>query len=320
MSFLKRWFRPGGPAGTEESEDDRPDGTLGYNRAPAFYQYLMRRQYDDFARDYQTLPADGRELVINGIMSRPTLDYHLSTWASEQPDLAVTCLLRGINLTRQAWEARTAKLARDEPDQRARWFFDALQQARAYLTQAARLDPDDVLAPARLIPVLMGLEAGERTILTQLAVVKLRQPDHLGAHMATLLSLTPKWGGSVERMNAFADHHYADGRYPLLTALKLAALLEEWHEAKRTGDEETHRTFFDNPARRALVVGLHEQFNASPGESVQVPLVQNYFALLLLKVSEPQRARQIIRDLRGRMSIQPWQSVGITSYRALLQR
>jgi hypothetical protein len=112
--------------------------------------------------------------------------------------------LYGYRMVTLAWRARTAARARFVSREQFAVFHDRLRIAEDSFQEAVRLDPGNVPALAELLVTARGLGMGQAEAWRRFERVTHRAPHHRAAHGQMLQQLAPKWGGSLERMHAFA--------------------------------------------------------------------------------------------------------------------
>ncbi|OIN56555.1 DUF4034 domain-containing protein [Arsenicibacter rosenii] len=315
MSFFKRLFSPKAVA---VPKSGKPDNTLGFEQILLFTGLAEKGDFPTLEEAYRTAPWHEQSLIIEGLANQPDAQANLlEAWMGKRPDAHLPFLLMGAILTKEAWDARSSKLAKDVSPEQASAFFDLLKSARAALMEAIERDGNDPQCYSRMLPVLMGLEEEEEVLMAYFRQAKTLVPSHLGAHMAMLNALTPKWGGSHEQMDTFLTTYCDVKTWPLLTGVHLSAMLEKWIQLNFDGQEEAFRTYFDDAQRKQTVLALYKAYTDPENVGLQTYITRNYFALLLIRTGEKELARQEIRKLEGRMTMMPWKLVGIHNYATL---
>jgi hypothetical protein len=305
MSFFSRFFG--------NSSNDVADATLDFKPAKAFGKLIVHQQFTEAEQLYRGLSWEGRSLVLAGIHTAPgAFDGPAQQWTKTAPDLALAHLCYGLAQTHLGWEVRTNKVADDVTREQAMGFFEHLQRAFQHLELAESLDPQDANIHAALQPVYMGLESPQSDAEELFARMKQVEPTHLGGHMAMLNALTPKWGGSIEAMTAFAEAHYRDS--PVLVTLALGSLINEWEAFSMAKDIESYKAFFSLPDTRDRIQTLYEGFLAANDTSLLAPIPRNYFALVLRLAGFRKEFEQEVRAIRGQLYPHPWLRVGISTY------
>ncbi len=315
MSFFKRLFSP---KAVSVPESDQPDNTLGFEQMPLFTGMLAAGDFPALEEAYQAAPWHEQALVTEGLVNQLTSSAApLESWIARRPAAHLPFLLTGMILTKEAWDARSSKLAKDVSLEQTKVFVDLLNSARAAFLGAIERNGNDPQCFSRMLPVLMGLEEEDEVLMTYFGQAKALVPDHLGAHMAMLNALTPKWGGSTGQMDDFLTTYCDVNTWPLLTGVHLSAMLEKWIQLNFDGKEEAFRTYFDDEARKETVRLLFKAYTDPQDAGLQTYIVRNYFALLLIRTGEKDLARQEIKKLDGRMTMLPWKLVGIHNYTTL---
>ncbi|MFC5412682.1 hypothetical protein ACFPMF_25375 [Larkinella bovis] len=307
MSFFKKLFG---------NTDDEPDATLGYGKANDFRQLVRQRQFDKAEKLYNQVAWEGRSLIVAGISEAAACRDFIREWVKQVPDSSLANLCNGVVHTQIAWEHRTNQLAHRVTDDQATRFFEHLMVARQSLQKAEFLNPADPTILSALLPVYMGLELPLEESRELFDRLKQLEPTHLGGHIALINSLTPKWGGSIEDMTAFAETYQNDS--PVLITLALLSLINQWENHHLEGDYEAYKTFFQWDETKASIKRLYQQFMEQNDTSLLAPIARNYFAFVLIKAGFRQDYLAEVKKLRGKMYPYPWKRVGITTYSKLL--
>ncbi len=146
--------------------------------------------------------------------------------ATEQRDDADRMLLWGSALVAAAWFARGADDADHTTGEQFARLADLTRQARATLTEAARLAPDDAVPWSALMWCALGDPADDDEGDQVFAQVQARAPELFGANSIRLQMLSAKWYGSNEAALEFARAGRRDvpAGHPLLALIPLAHL------------------------------------------------------------------------------------------------
>ncbi|WP_424186428.1 hypothetical protein ACOBQX_01075 [Actinokineospora sp. G85] len=128
----------------------------------------------------------------------------------EIPDRPGAALLRASALCAAGWETRGAGLAADIDQDQFQGMADYLADARECVAEAAAADPADPVPWSVLLSCAIPLPTDpEEPGRAYLAVVS-RFPGLYSATVNRLISLTPRWYGSLEEMYGFATAHVED--------------------------------------------------------------------------------------------------------------
>ncbi len=125
------------------------------------------------------------------------------------PNEAGVLALKGQVYIEWAWEARGGGWANTVTPQGWADMADRLKVARASLSRACDLDPDDAGPPTAMITVEMGQQNGRAAMEAWFDKAMAADPDDVRACQAKLLYLEPKWHGSADDLLAFG-HQCAD--------------------------------------------------------------------------------------------------------------
>jgi hypothetical protein len=242
---------------------------------------------------YAAIRALGR-----GTGRPPQLDH----WLAERPESFYAHLVNTAQLTRWAWDARSAKPANQVSTFAFDIFHRRLGEARASSQLAARLRPDQALPWALQINPGRGLglpHAEQAEIFAQCIA---RAPGLVEAYTDRLSSICQKWGGSHEAMFAFAREHAAR---PELALLMPMAHLE-------------YMLTLDDPEAEAYRNNLRPQeeiataFAAAESCAEHTARIRNgnVFAMVQYWFGMPALARRAMRMTDGIVTEMPWLYIG----------
>ena len=120
------------------------------------------------------------------------------------PEDPLALTVAGARHSAWAWEARTGSRATQVSEEQFRIFHDRLGAAEELLYTAAELDPESAAPWYTLCIISRGLEHGADVTRRRFDAGVRRAPGHVGLHRQMLQQLCAKWGGSHEKMHAFA--------------------------------------------------------------------------------------------------------------------
>lgn len=196
----------------------------------AVRQALLARSYDaldrvlaaygdtvqrDYRVEYRLFDAYGAFGV-----AVPVLEPRLNEWVRLRPKSVAALLARAAFYRASGWDARGAALSRETTSQQFQRMNGFFQRAAADLTTAHRLDPKSIVAYRLMID--MAATQGRIRISRQMLDSALKiQPYSFLLRLAHMHNLLPRWGGSYDAMEEFANESapYAK-RNPRLKALK----------------------------------------------------------------------------------------------------
>lgn len=293
---------------------ERIDRSLGFVRINEFRNYLLTEAYDKFERGYDLLPWADRTLLIEGCCSEPEYADAIERWAKTHRESQQAHLFMGAMLTHRAWEIRTAQTADKVTMMQKERFRDMLQIALEHLEFADEVNPNDPETCARIVRVLMGLDAKEDIVERWFLSAKFMETNHLQAHLAMLTYLAPKWHGNSSLMHGFANKHYLASDKGILSVLPLFALVEEWVYLGISGAAQAHADFFKEGYRRTYILQVQAKFMEYPESAVLTPIFYNYLAFLLLQIGEPEIVRAIAPNFAtDKMTEFPWAYINVNT-------
>jgi len=196
----------------------------------AMRRLLMNRSYDTLdlvlsayadsvVRDYRLEYRLFDAYAAFGV-ALPVLEPRLNEWVSQRPTSAAALIARGTFYSASGWNARGAKIAlHTSRDQFARMnsFF---RRAASDLNAGLRLSPNSIVAYRELISNNFG-ESDPDTSRELLDKALKIQPLSFRLRATYMHNLLPRWGGSYEEMERFAQESapYA-ARNPRIRALQ----------------------------------------------------------------------------------------------------
>lgn len=129
----------------------------------------------------------------------------LNEWVASKPDLHWPLLARGVFYKDYAWYFRGSGYA--DTVSKASWegFIENMEKAQADLEAAQQLNPRDPEPSVQLISVAGGLSLGAEKMRQYYEQALAINPVHLGARYGLLNFLQPRWGGSIEAMQALGN-------------------------------------------------------------------------------------------------------------------
>jgi hypothetical protein len=216
----------------------------------------------------------------------------------------LTPLMYGARVVDWAWDARTGARAKNVGRDQFAVFHERLRLAEDCLQDVVRREPDNTAGWYQLLLVARGLELGEDEAKHRFDQIIARHPTHLRAHLQMLQQLCRKWGGSHEKMHAFARE--AAAAAPAGSPLGLLivyAHIEEWLDLGSEG-----RGYFKSPEVIASIHAAadrsvrHPDYRPQPGW----PTVHNPFAMAFCLAGEHAAAAQQFRVIGDHVTRMPW--------------
>jgi hypothetical protein len=128
----------------------------------------------------------------------------LDAWEKAHPESIYPLIIRAQRLVRDGWEARGSGYADTVTEQGWKVFREKLQLAEEQLKKAEALEENDAYLYAVWIEVAMGLGASKQERMKLVEAAKDIDPEFYAAYEKMQFSLTPRWGGSAEEIEAFA--------------------------------------------------------------------------------------------------------------------
>jgi tetratricopeptide (TPR) repeat protein len=196
----------------------------------AVRQALLARSYDaldrfltaygdsvqrDYRVEYQLFDAYGAFGV-----AMPTLEPRLNEWLRLRPKSVAALLARASFYRASGWSARGTALARETTSEQFQRMNSFFQRAINDLTEAHRLDPKSIVA-YRLMIDMTSSRSRIRLSREMLDKALQIQPNSFLLRVSHMHNLLPRWGGSYDAMEEFADESAPFAkRNPRIKALK----------------------------------------------------------------------------------------------------
>jgi hypothetical protein len=289
------------------------DLSLGYSRLPEFKALLTQGNYAAFESAYEPLTWDAKSLLNEGLGLDAANAGSIEKWVQERDGSYIAHLFAGVSKTCLAWIARTAARGSSVSQDQAEKFFALLEEAFDHLQRADELNPEDAETCGRMIRVCMGLQTDTSTAASYFDAAKKLVPNHLIAHLMMINFLNPKWRGSLEEMQAFANTMYNGTGSSLLITLPLFSLVEEWLHYGMNDEKKKKDNFFKDPALKERIKRMYADYREEEDGKLLIPYVYNSFAFLLHMTGERSLAGEAARKITGKMTIYPWAYIDISS-------
>lgn len=197
---------------------------------------LVERRWEDLTASLDLLSEAGRfegsfESQLGLALSRlelPGYDAEIDVWIEAKPESYYPWLVRGMRRVGLAWEARGDGWASSVGEDGWKAFRALLGDARADLERAAELEPGSVWPFVELLSVAMGLSLGDEVAQSYFERGLQADRNELRLYEHRWQGLLPRWGGTLEGLQAFLRPLLAKERVAAEPAFLL--LLHKWHE------------------------------------------------------------------------------------------
>lgn len=210
------------------------------------------------------------------------------------------------------WQVRTGERAQFVTAGRMREFQSQLRLAEGLLIEVCARHPEYALAWYLRLNTARGLELGAAETRRRYDRLTEHHPGHFRGQLQLLQRLCPKWGGSWEAAQEFADACAAQAP-PGSPAAVLGAVvqLERWHELIHTEHDEAEDYVEDTAQHAALTRAaaasvLHPDFDSGRHHAIEC---HGVFAALHSLAGRRQDAVPHFRALGNRLSAFPWEYV-----------
>lgn len=294
------------------------DNSLGLPEIQKGLELLAANRYKELEHLYEHLSPDGKSLMLEGIAIPTQHAKQIDAWGINNPDSYVSQLWQGVSFTGRAWEARTASLAKDVSEKRAQIFFDYLERAYESLRNSLDILDNNPETCARMIRVMMGLSEDKETTYSYFDAAIETDPGHVATHMMMINYLNPKWKGSIEEMQQFAEERRSITGDKILTVLPLFSMVETQLYLEITEDPAAP-TFFNDPAISQKLLGYYQDFENASIQRPYSPLVYNYFSYLFYHCKLIDQFKDSRAKMKGHLTVYPWGYDGVDTVEALMR-
>ncbi|MFZ3499807.1 hypothetical protein ACODT5_42495 [Streptomyces sp. 5.8] len=269
--------------------------------------------WDSLAAAFEALPdEDDRTLAARVVAETPGSEKFLRLTAERLPRDPLARTLYADRLITMGWQIRTGDEARFVPAGRMQRFHEQLRLAEGLLIAVCAGHPEYALAWYLRLKTARGLELGLSEARRRYDRLTEHHPGHFGGQFQLLQRLCPKWGGTWEAAQGFADA-CAESARPGSPAAVLGAVvqLERWLEFIGMDHDEAEE-YVEDPAQRTALTRaaadsvLHPDFDAERHHAIECHSV---FAALHSLAGRWDDAAPHFRALGNRMSAFPWEYV-----------
>lgn len=283
--------------------------------------WYFEQYQDKFEADprFEYWPADASDAFDS---SEGALEPAMDAWVQATPSAFAPYLARGSYRSAVAWARRGSQWASDTPESDMTAMREMRKLALEDIRQAAAIRPKLVAALRKEINLTMlGGTFEERRAAIEAAEKSC--PSCFQVRVAYLYSITPRWGGSYERMQRFASS-VQNPAYPKLAALlgyvdkdKANMLTQDGHYDEALSlinpvcARYNHWEFLDQRAQIAM--RMKQPANALPDLEKAMSLRPGNYGLLMRRgaaFSMLARWEEAGRDLLEALRVDPTDDVG----------
>jgi hypothetical protein len=258
-------------------------------------------------RGHLAAARDGEDLtfLVEGLQSVSGIERWIAEVIAEDPGDAMALLVSGARQVGWAWHARGRFAAASVPESQRKLFRERLDTAELHLFEVVEREPEWAAPWYFLQITARGLQLDPDVAERRFEATCRRSPGHAAAHRQHLQQLSLKWGGSHERMHAFARAAMLDApEGSRLGELVALAHLEEW--LSLGGDPES-AWMGSAPVLGALQeAAAHSVFHPAFARPADWALAFNAFAMAFALAGDDVSARSLFRTLGDRPTETPW--------------
>ncbi len=206
---------PGLRGGRASAPEGKPQRRITYDFFVDVVAYLYARQFDAieekfreheeyFEDDYEGESEAGLAFAVFR-QADPAVQDIVEDWATDFPDSYVALLALGSYFEELGWRRRDHRFASETTEIQFREMEDAFQRAIVAFQKTASLRPKLTVSYAELIDIYRAL--GDREQCDRWLQRALEEkPASSIVRFHYIEALRPRWGGSIEEMQAFAKN------------------------------------------------------------------------------------------------------------------
>jgi len=280
------------------------DYSLGHPEIGALHESLAARNWPAFEQRFNALRADERNVLLSALAFSSS-PVSFDGW-TEATGSSTAHLFVGTRHFHLGAQARGAGRGSEVSEEGARRFLAQLDLAIDSLIRATELDPKDPEPLFRLIPAFMGSGRDPELSRELFERCKALCPEHLGAALAMLDVLTPKWQGSNEEMFAFARAH-AESQ-PLHRSVIAHAHIECWlYSQMRSENARQARDYFGSKdvSQELMECWEAESIANSPWRYWELTAL-NFYAFCFSVMEIQDLARPVLEAIGDHCTNKPW--------------
>lgn len=234
--------------------DDKGDPELG-----RLLTIAGSRDWNALRGEFAKLDGDDLSSLLTNVCEGTA---EIGGWVPDDAGDPLAQAVLGADGIKRGWQVRTGKQAQHVSQDQFGEFHRLLRIAEEHLYASVELDASSVTPWRSLLRSGIGLQVGLEVQERRFEAALERCPGHLGAHRLMLQQLCRKWGGSHERMRAFAAEAMRGPHGDVLGELVPAAYYENWIALPKGSAE---RDFIRSEESRAEILEAAEHTVFRPG-------------------------------------------------------
>ncbi|MER5481835.1 hypothetical protein ABT024_01275 [Streptomyces sp. NPDC002812] len=292
---------------------DRPllDPVLAFPALAPLRAATLAGDWDSLAGAFAAVSdEEDRTLASRVVAETPGSEEFLRLTAERLPRDPLAGTLYADRLLTMGWQIRTGEFAAFVTGSRLKEFHAHLRRAEALLIGVCAEHPEYALAWYLRLNTARGLELGPSETRRRYDRLVEHHPHHFGGQQQLLQQLCPKWGGSWEKAEEFADACTEKARPGSPTAALVGIVqLEHWLHLIHTEHDDAEE-YVEDPGRHAALTRaaaasvLHPDFDSARHHAV---VAHGVFAALHSLAGRWDEAAPHFRALGNRLSAFPWE-------------
>jgi len=268
---------------------------------------VARRDWSTARSVIDNAPADARSLLVREAADLPDLEGFLLGVLAADPEDALAAALLGTHLIEVGWRIRTRARAVHVSREQFAAFRAWLTRAEHVLLEAAARHPREPAIWVARITSSRGLELGQAEARRRYDRLRAVDPHNYLGQSQLLQQMCPKWGGTWEKLHAWAREETVASPPGSLTG----ALVADAHLEQTVGLAYVERQARYARARDEMYYAAHRSiWNPEFRRPAGWVHAASTFAMVFSEAGDEQAAASTFSLLGSHASRMPWAYLG----------
>lgn len=257
----------------KKTKKGKPIYSLGLQEAETIRALISAKAFNEAEKLIKKLNSDNLTQTVDHVTLSLSEAIFIE-WQEQAKDKAITALFLGVYYSHSAWKARTNAYAKDVSQKGIEGFFFYQEKATACLTSINENFELIGEVYSRLIRISMG-NSNDQAVETYYKKAIAINPDMVWPYIHYAEAIQPKWGGSLEAIDA------------LMNALPDRLLIRQIVELKLRLDSfiisENYfsGTMFElKEITKARLIEIDKSIKETPPKSIHRYILYNYMMAL----------------------------------------
>lgn len=275
------------------------DYSFGLPVANKAMKELKTQQYGALEQTFKHMAAEDLSRTVD-YFALSNSSQALEKWKRQTGDPNLIHLVQGVELSHDAWKARSGALASEITHEMGMQFLQLLEQAIQRLEQVKISSMYYAHAQARLIRAYMGhneLDKAHEAFRKSITA----QPHCIAAYAFMAVAVQPKWGGSIEQVQDFLNRLPEDAMLKDLVHLMLIfdslQMEENYFEAQEADLSDYAQRF---------IVKMDQHLSKNPMKSTLKYEYYNNIAAIAEVLGLTQLSEKYYKKVNGYYTLHPY--------------